>query len=246
MTDKDQIYQSDTAPDGPFRFDASVAAVFPDMLRRSIPGYSASIEAIGSLAARYVTSDTHCYDLGCSLGAATLAMRQGIRASNCRIIGIDNSEAMIERCTQVIEKDDKNRPNAAAVELRCADILDTDIRNASMIVLNYTLQFVAPDRRAALLQRLYNALVPGGVLLLSEKVVDENPRMEALLVELHLEHKRRNHYSELEIARKRAAIENVLRPETVAAHKQRLRDAGFEDSAVWLRYFNFVSIVAVK
>ena len=43
--------------------------------------------------------------------------------------------------------------------------------------------------------------------------------MEELLVDLHHEHKRRNHYSALEISRKRAALENVLIPETVAAHR---------------------------
>ena len=93
---------------------------------------------------------------------------------------------------------------------------------------------------------LYDGLAEGGVLVLSEKVVDENPRMEGLLTELHHEYKRRNHYSALEIARKRAALEDVLIPETVAAHRERLARAGFADSSVWLRYFNFVSILAIR
>lgn len=243
---EDKIYTSQERDDEPFRFDDAVADVFPDMLRRSIPGYAASLEAIGSLAARYVRAGTECYDLGCSLGAATLAMRQGVRASDCRIIAVDNSEAMIRRCKQVISRTNEGDTLQTPVEIRLDDIRDTPISNASMVVMNYTLQFLSIDDRDAILGRIHDGLISGGLLLLSEKVVDEDPHMEELLVELHHEHKRRNHYSELEISRKRAALENVLVPESVAAHRERLRNAGFAHSAVWLRYFNFVSIVAIK
>ena len=115
-----------------------------------------------------------------------------------------------------------------------------------MVVMNYTLQFLPVEDRGPLLRRIVEGLVPGGLLLLSEKVVDEDAHMESLLVDLHHEHKRRNDYSQLEISRKRAALENVLIPETVAAHRRRLADAGFAHTGVWLRYFNFVSIVAIK
>ena len=236
---EDKIYIDEKLGNEPFRFDDSVAKVFPDMLKRSIPGYAASIEAIGSLAARYVRPDTICYDLGCSLGAATLAMHQGIRAEGCRIIAVDSSEAMIEKCRTVLAGIDD-------IEVRLADIRDIAIENASMVVMNYTLQFLDPDARDAMLRRIADGMVGGGLFLLSEKVVDENAHMEDLLVDLHHEHKRRNDYSELEISRKRAALENVLIPETVTQHRERLANAGFSHSAVWLRYFNFVSIVAIR
>ena len=115
-----------------------------------------------------------------------------------------------------------------------------------MVVLNYTLQFIDPGDRDLLMHRIAGGLRPGGVLVLSEKVVDEDPQMEALLVELYHEHKRRNNYSALEITRKRAALENVLVPETLPVHRARLRSAGFGNVTVWLRYFNFVSMIAIK
>ena len=244
--DEDQIYADDKAVDEPFRFNAAVAQVFPDMLQRSIPGYAASLEAIGSLAARYVKAGTNCYDLGCSLGAATLAMRQGIRVPDCRIIAVDNAEAMVERCEKVIARDDEAVGSRTPVDILQGDIRDVPIANASMVVMNYTLQFLDLAGRDALIKKIFDGLQPGGLFLLSEKVVDENQHMEDLLVDLHHEHKRRNAYSELEISRKRAALENVLVPETVAAHRERLNQAGFAHSGVWLRYFNFVSIVAIK
>ncbi len=241
---KDRIYATDQDGDEPFRFNEAVADVFPDMLRRSIPGYAASIEAIGSLAARYVTEGSVCYDLGCSLGAATIAMRQGIRVPDCRIIAVDNAPAMLGRCEEIIAAEDQQ--SATPIETRLANIEDTDISNASMVVMNYTLQFLDVDTRDAIITRIFDGLLPGGLFLLSEKVIDEDPHMEKLLVDLHHEHKRRNDYSQLEIGRKRAALENVLVPETITEHRQRLAASGFAHTAIWLRYFNFVSIVAIK
>ncbi|MBT8067355.1 MAG: carboxy-S-adenosyl-L-methionine synthase CmoA [Gammaproteobacteria bacterium] len=242
---EDQIYKSDSGSE-PFRFDDKVARVFPDMLRRSIPGYAASLEAIGSLAARYVRAGTNCYDLGCSLGAATIAMRQGIGEPGCRIVAVDTSPAMLERCKGVVAEDSGPTDLMTDVDFVLGDIRDIEFVNASMVVLNYTLQFVPPADRDALLRNICAGMNDGGILVLSEKVVDENPHMESLLVDLHHEHKRRNNYSALEISRKRAALENVLIPETVASHRARLQQAGFSHSAVWLRYFNFVSIIALR
>ncbi|MDX1500577.1 MAG: carboxy-S-adenosyl-L-methionine synthase CmoA [Woeseiaceae bacterium] len=248
--ERDELYAAEKSGAEPFRFDERVAQVFPDMLRRSIPGYDASLEAIGSLAARYVVADTRCYDLGCSLGGAALAMRHGIRAGGrmpgVRILAIDNAPAMVERCREIVARDTAGRGDAVPVEVLLADIRDAPLADASMVVMNYTLQFLSLADRAAIVERIAAALVPGGLFVLSEKVVDEDPAMEKLLVELHHEHKRRNAYSELEISAKRAALENVLVPETVAAHRARLTAAGFRHVAVWLRYFNFVSMIAIR
>jgi tRNA (cmo5U34)-methyltransferase len=241
----DKIYQQQSE-EKPFRFNEEVAGVFPDMLRRSIPGYAATIEAIGSLAARYVRRDTNCYDLGCSLGAATIAMRQGIKVPGCRIVAVDTAPAMTIRCEEIIAEDDRRFSPPTSVDVVEADIRDIDIANASMVVLNYTLQFLALEDRDALMRTIHHGLNDGGLMVLSEKVIDENAEMEQLLVDLHHEHKQRNDYSALEISRKRAALENVLVPETVGAHRDRLMSAGFRQVAVWLRYFNFVSIIAIK
>ncbi len=243
---EDRIYAGRESDDEPFRFNEAVTRVFPDMLQRSIPGYAASIEAIGSLAARYVQPRTYCYDLGCSLGAATLAMRQGIAADGCHIIAVDNASAMVECCRQVVDEDDARRRSDTSVEVVHCDIREVAIANASMVVLNYTLQFLDLADRDVVIQKIHDGLIDGGVLVLSEKVVDDDPRVEELLVDLHHEHKRRNNYSALEVSRKRAALEKVLIPESVADHRERLAKAGFGHAVVWLRYFNFVSIVAIR
>jgi tRNA (cmo5U34)-methyltransferase len=239
---EDRIFASPTAGDGPFEFDEAVAAVFPDMLKRSIPGYAETILAIGSLARRFVTENTICYDLGCSLGAATLAMRHNIACEGCHIVAIDNSEAMISRCREIVADDDATVP----VEVNAGDIRHAEIRDASMVVMNYTLQFLPVADRDAMIGRIFAGMNDRGILVLSEKVVDDDAEIEQLLVELHHEEKRRNAYSDCEIARKRAAIENVLIPERLDAHQARLKNAGFCHVGTWSRYFNFVSLVAIK
>ncbi len=238
----DQIFAEPLANIAGFKFDQKVVDVFPDMIKRSVPGYATTISMIGDLAQRYAQSNSFCYDLGCSLGAATLAMRHHIRASNCEIIAIDNSEAMIDRCRQVMAADSSE----LAVNLRCQDLQDCQIEKASVVVLNFTLQFIPKQERSQLIHNIYQGLLPGGVLILSEKVQFENPAHQELMVELHHNFKRANGYSDLEIAQKRSAIENVLIPETLDVHKERLSDAGFSSADVWFQCFNFASLIAIK
>ena len=237
----DTIYATDQ-PRQDFRFDESVARVFPDMIRRSVPGYTTIIPMIEVITEQYVQPGSHCYDLGCSLGASTLAMRHGMPASGCTLVGVDNSPAMIERCEHYIALDDHPLP----VTLRCEDILETDIADASVTTLNFTLQFVDPARRVELLTRIADATRPGGVLVLSEKIRFDNEREQETQTRLHHEFKRANGYSDLEISQKRSALEQVLIPETLTEHRQRLEAAGFRDVTVWYQCFNFVSMLAFK
>ena len=238
---KDTLYRSE-GPVTDFMFDERVASVFTDMINRSVPGYGTIITLIGTLAERYVQADSRCYDLGCSLGGATIAMRRQIRAPGCSIVAVDNSPAMIARCADIIARE----PDGAAVTLQCADILDTEIRDASFVVLNFTLQFIAPARRAELMRRIFAGMKPGGMLVLSEKIHFEDATLNALFIDLHHRFKEQNGYTQTEISRKRAAIENVLVPETLRAHEARIREAGFGSFAVWFQCFNFASMVAVK
>ena len=243
MTDsRDTIYADPLHDSKLFTFDDSVARVFPDMIRRSVPGYPTIVAMSGLLAGRYALPGSNLYDLGCSLGASTLAMRQNVRHPDCRIVAVDNSPAMLARCRSVVATDTRDVP----VTLLCADLLDVSIDNASVVVLNFTLQFIARERRDELLAAICAGLRPGGIMVLSEKVIFADPQLDALNTELHHQFKRANGYSDLEIARKRSALENVLLPETLQQHKQRIVSAGFSSCDVWFQCFNFASIIALK
>ncbi|WP_241521021.1 carboxy-S-adenosyl-L-methionine synthase CmoA [Kineobactrum sediminis] len=243
MTDnRDTIYANPVPEPSAFRFDDSVARVFPDMIKRSVPGYTTIIAMTGLLAGRYASPGSHLYDLGCSLGASTLAMRQNVQHRDCLIIGVDNSTAMLKRCQTVIDTDSHEVP----VSLVCANLQDIPIVDASVVVLNFTLQFIAREEREAVINHVYAGLRPGGIMVLSEKVTFEDPRLDALNIDLHHQFKRANGYSDLEIAQKRNAIDNVLLRETLGQHKQRIAGAGFGSCDVWFQCFNFASLIALK
>jgi len=239
---KDRIYSESLANIADFRFDAQVADVFTDMIERSVPGYRSIITMIETLTEHYAQPGSILYDLGCSLGGATLSMRRGIATDGCRVVAVDNSEAMVERCRKQIERDHHSVP----VELICEDIRNVDIVDASVVVLNFTLQFIPPGGRLELLQKICTGMRPGGVLILSEKVVFADEHLNSLLTGIHHDFKRAHGYSDLEISQKRSALENVLVPETIAAHRERLAKAGFSSCDVWFQCFNFMSMLAVK
>lgn len=236
----------------PFQFDERVAAVFTDMIKRSVPGYGMIVDMTAIIARRYVQAGTRCYDLGCSLGASTLAMRHGIAQPGCAIIAIDNSQAMVDRCRELVSVDtaagDAERTGSShiPVTVLCADVCDVQYTNASLVAINFTLQFIAEEKRLPLLKNLCDALVPGGALVMSEKIAFADGDEQSLLAELHHDFKASQGYSALEIAQKRQAIENVLIPDTVTRHRQRLLQAGFSRVHVWFQCFNFCSMIAVK
>lgn len=238
----DRLFARGEATPGGFRFDAEVARVFADMIARSVPGYAETVALTGWLAGRFGQDRTHLYDLGCSLGATLFACLRATHDRELSAVGVDASAPMLERA----------RDQLARLELpRQPDFLEADVREiefepSSFVALNWTLQFVPVDDREALLRRIHDALVPGGALVLSEKIVEEDAGAQTLLDRLHLDFKRAQGYSELEIAAKRSAIEDVLVPETLAAHRARLARAGFATTAVVARTLNFATLLAVR
>jgi tRNA (cmo5U34)-methyltransferase len=237
---KDSLYSQPLGQISSFTFDEQVANVFPDMIQRSVPGYQTMITAIGLLAGRFTKPNSVCYDLGCSLGAASFSMRQNITAANCKIIAVDNSSAMLTRFESVLTQE------KTPIELQCADIRDVKICCASMVVLNFTLQFLPIEDRFELLSKIYAGLLPNGALIVSEKLAFEDARQHELQIDLHHEFKKAQGYSDLEISQKRTALENVLIPETFTTHQQRLKSVGFSSAELWFQYFNFASFIALK
>ena len=241
-TERDNLFASPLGDVPRFVFDQPVVDVFPDMIQRSVPGYQTIINLCGELAARYVQPHSNCYDLGCSLGASTMAVRQQVTQPGVTIHGVDNSSAMLQRCQSLLD----HNTNSTEVKLVEADICDIEITNASLVVMNFTLQFIPLDKRLALLEKIYGGLNPGGCLVISEKLLFEPAELNQLLCELHHQFKRAQGYSDLEISQKRESIENVLIPETMETHIQRLKSCGFSSVSPWFQCFNFASLVAIK
>ncbi|MDX8384380.1 MAG: carboxy-S-adenosyl-L-methionine synthase CmoA [Ghiorsea sp.] len=224
----------------PFTFDAEVSRVFADMIARSVPGYALTLQMIAVIAGLYAQKGSRLYDLGCSLGASTLAMAHGVKVEDCVIVGVDNSQSMLDSCQKNVAQ------SPVAVDLLHQDIEDVIIKDASIVVLNFTLQFIAKEKRDALLQHIFKGMRQGGVLILSEKVMFEADFVQKEHIKLHESFKKAQGYTDLEVSRKRQSLENVLLSESLDEHHQRLLAAGFSQSQTWFQCFNFVSMLAYK
>ncbi|MYC61141.1 MAG: carboxy-S-adenosyl-L-methionine synthase CmoA [Gammaproteobacteria bacterium] len=236
----DKLYAGDMMP-GDFVFDEKVATVFEDMIHRSVPGYTTIIAMTARLGEKYFRPGSRIFDLGCSLGAASFAIARRMQGRPCEIIAVDNSRPMLDGLEERLAA-----LGGGPVQCRQEDIRDCAVENASVVILNFTLQFIPPADRAQLLRRIHDGMTPGGILILSEKIVLDDARLNDLYIEMYHQFKREMGYSEMEISRKRDALERVLLPETLATHKSRLTAAGFESAEQWFQCFNFASMVACK
>ena len=240
MADRDEVYRQPHSQLVDFTFDERVAEVFPDMIRRSVPGYETVIPMTGLMAARAMrdadVDSPRAYDLGCSLGATALAILRQMGDRACEIIAVDNAPAMIQRARELIRD--------PRIILRCEDVRHATLDTAQAVTLNYVLQFLAPADRLDLLRRIRAALAPDGVLLLSEKIRFEDAETQREFEAAHLDFKRANGYSELEISQKRSALEHVMIVDTEEIHRARLAAAGFSRVRRWYQCLNWAGFEA--
>ena len=224
---------------GEFSFDENVARVFDDMISRSVPLYADVQRSVPVLADLLDHDPIKVVDLGCSTGTSLIHLVQSLPDRNLELIGVDNSAAMLAKCDEKLAKVQLQQK----IETHLSDVRQFEFSDASIVLMNYTLQFIEAENRPAVLERIRNSIRSGGFLLVSEKVVHHQPRVDNALVELYFEYKRRQGYSELEISRKRDALENVLVPLTVSENIEMLHQAGFERVELLLKWFNFATFV---
>lgn len=238
-TKKDILFKS-AGPISKFEFNAPVVRVFEDMLTRSVPFYKECLELTVQLVQNYARPGKKVYDLGCSTGTLMLNLADRLPKS-VKLVGIDNSPQMLKKATRKLKKHSKR------CEFIEADLQSKlDLTNTSVVVMNYTLQFIPPDKRGKMLKTIYQNLIPGGALVLIEKIKGESEGLENLFIEEHHRFKNSKGYSKMEIARKRQALEKVLVPLTAKQNENLLKRAGFREFETFFRWCNFTGWVALK
>lgn len=239
---RDRVYATTRPAIADFAFGGEVAAVFDDMLQRSVPFYAEIQRMTLELCADFAVPGTWVADLGCSTGATLAALDRALPRS-VKFLGVDDSEDMLERTRARLAPVATER----AVELRATDLNEgIALEDASVALLVLTLQFIRPLRRARLMADLHRGLNDQGALILVEKVLGENSMFNRLFIKYYYDMKRRHGYSELEIAQKREALENVLVPYKLIENRELLLDTGFRHVDVFFKWYNFCGIVAVK
>jgi len=238
---EDTLYSTGVI-EGDFAFNDRVAEVFDDMLNRSVPYYHSVIEGMAQLIACRLPAGSTLYDLGCSTGTTLLELARRLPAMNFHYIGIDNAPAMLANARRKSAMYSKT----TVLQFRHDNITSCALPDASGIICNYTLQFLRPMTRQAFVKRLYDALPEGGVLFLSEKTISHARRLNRDFIDIYHAFKKQQGYSELEIAAKREALENILIPFSLQENIALLQDAGFEEIETFFKWFNFTALVALK
>jgi tRNA (cmo5U34)-methyltransferase len=238
---KDTIFNVDSVEED-FVFNERVVEVFDDMLDRSIPFYRQVIDAEAQLLNEFLDPGDTVYDLGCSTGTTLLEFSRLLENKGLQFVGIDNSAPMLDKARRKSELYSKQESLSFSLE----DITAFDHPGAGGIILNYTLQFIRPLQREAFLQRLFHNLRPGGIILISEKVINHDRRLNREYIDIYHRFKRTRGYSELEIAKKREALENVLIPFSIEENKTMLKNSGFVSVETYFQWFNFTSFIAIK
>lgn len=240
--ERDEVYREQYTKPSDFKFSSKVAGVFDDMVNRSVPFYEEMQRMVAELVADHATPHSNIYDLGCSTGNTMIHMNEKVDDS-IPFIGVDDSKDMLQKCRNKLLQFDVKR----SFDLVVADLnKDVQIENASVVVLCLTLQFVRPINRERLIRQIFEGLNKDGALIIIEKILAEDSRFNRDFIKYYYDMKRRHHYSEMEIAQKREALENVLIPYKLSENITILRDAGFEHCEVFFKWYNFAGIIAKK
>ncbi len=222
-----------------FEFDEQIAAVFDDMLKRSVPFYDEAMALTKRYAKAYLKEGGRLYDLGCSTASTLLDIERGLEMP-AELIGIDNSASMLEQAQR------KLQVFGSSIRLEEADIMSYQYRPCDVVIANYTLQFIRPLVRETLIKALFDALKPGGAFIFSEKVVSEDKRLNKLMIDSYYDFKKQQGYSEYEIMQKREALENVLIPYTEQENREMVKRCGFAHCETIFRWGNFATFIAIK
>lgn len=237
---RDRIYTMQEA--SAFAFGEQVAEVFDDMISRSVPYYlDLQLLAVSS-AVRFYTEGSAIYDLGCSTGT-TLALIAKRFPESTPLFGVDSSKPMLDKAQEKLEK----LKVLHQIQLICENVEDVIITTSSFVMANYTLQFIPITRRAAIVKKVYDSLVPGGAFLVSEKTIPNMPESESEIIkDLHEDFKLQNGYTSLEVARKRESLKGVMIPLTEETNTQMFQEAGFSSVIPVFRGYSFISWLCVK
>lgn len=239
---KDEVFKNPVDAAADFKFDKKVVTVFDDMVTRSVPFYLEMQRMIAELSADYAVKGTNVYDLGCSTGTTMKNMDPWL-PNEIKFIGIDDSPQMLDQCRENLVKAGVTRDFDL---IHCDLNKSVPVQNASVVVLCLTLQFIRPLYRVKLLEQIYRGINEGGCLILVEKILAEESKLNRDFIKYYYDYKKRNHYSEMEIAQKREALENVLIPYKISEDIEMLQQAGFAHTEVFFKWYNFSGMIAIK
>ncbi len=239
---KDIVFRNPQKPAYDFKFNKEVATVFDDMVVRSVPFYEEMQRMIAELTKDFAVTGTNVYDLGCSTGTTMINLDK-ILSEDIGFVGIDNSDEMLIKCEANLKEAGVQRK----VAFENQDLNSTlELRNPSVVIFCLTLQFLRPLNREKILREICESLPENGAVILIEKILTEHSIFNRIFIDHYYEFKKRNGYDEIEIAKKRESLENVLVPYQLSENETLLKSCGFRFTEVFFKWYNFTGLIAIK
>ena len=238
---KDKVFK-DKKKVADFEFNREVADVFDDMVDRSVPFYKETQKMIVQLSNYFAQKGSNIYDFGSSTGTTLLNLFENLEVEDVNLVGVDNSDEMIEKAIAKF----KEAGMIEGFDFIHDDLINVEVENASVVIMAHTLQFVRPLYRDLLIKNIYEGLNNRGALIVFEKVLSDDSTLNRAFIDFYYDYKREKKYSDIEIEKKREALENVLIPYRVSENVELLKRNGFQIVDEVFRWYNWAGFVAIK
>lgn len=202
----------------PWSFNENVAKTFRQHVRQSVPGYESTYSIFQALVKEFRKGPLRFVDLGAGIGESLYLMKP-IFQSHDKALGLDRSEAMLEEAR--VRSYGVLKP-----VFKQGDILLYKIPKHDVCLLTYTLSFVPPERRVKLLRRILDASKKG-ILLFSDKILNEDPIVSDVMQARLDNFKISRGISKSDVALKKNSLEGVMKPWTLHQYCSSMTQAGW-------------------
>ena len=151
----DSVGDSINAENANWNFEGEVSKTFDEHVSKSVPLYYEGHDLCAKISDFFLANDSVCYELGCSTGSLTKKLAERNIDKRVRFIAVDSVDNMIEQANKKLSQ-------YSSVETKVEDINLAEMEKSDFIVSYYTIQFVRPQLRQELINKIYNSLNWGG------------------------------------------------------------------------------------
>jgi len=221
---------------------------FDNHIESSIRGYGNLHDDVVALSRYFVEEESDVYDIGSSTGKtiAAMAKQNHSFAPKTCYIGIENAAGFKDDMTKRVEEVETDNPGTQ-MHFVYDDVRNVKIENACLVTSIFTLQFMPPNSRREVLQKIYNGLNYGGAFIFAEKTVAKDARLQEMLTFNYYDYKRKS-FSTDDIMDKERTLRNMLKPNTWQELTSMLACVGFDIYKIqpfWQNHL-FVGAIAIK
>lgn len=230
--------QDKIMPEGKWKFDKDVTAVFDNMLQRSIPQYEVMRELCFRIGKNFVVPKTYIADIGCSNGTAISPFIDEF--------GDNNNYTMLDVSDSMLTEAKRRFPQQKDNILKYDITQGLPEHNYSVILSILTIQFTPIEYRHKIIKSCYDLLCANGAFVFVEKVLGNTSKIDDVFVNEYYSIKRDHQYTQEQIQAKRKSLEGVLVPITSSWNIDLLKSAGFKQIDCFWRCLNFAGFIALK